>query len=389
MRYFILAVLATFSVSLAQAYERAAPKEWTFLIFMNGFNNLDSFATKDLNEIEKVGSTNQVNVVVQWASYRAGVAKRLLVQKDNDAVNVTSPIVEDIGRVDMGDHRNLVEFVKWAVDRYPARKYFIDVWNHGSGWHKNRLGGVTKDISNDDYSGNSITTEQLGQAIRDLSAHIGRKIDIYGSDACLMGMAEVAAEMKDSVHVYLGSQDLEPADGWPYDRILEKWNQIPNASARDVAQILVREYAASYPGRSGITQGAYDMSKFGALTASIRELSSVLQSQPSDVLEKVLQSAQATQSFFYEDYKDVGDFVRLLEVNTTDAQISRTVLRNVKRSVNDLMIANATSADMNKSTGVAFWLPVNNWSYTRYADRYGALQFNSDTNWKDAIRSLF
>ena len=40
-------------------------KEWTFMIFMNGDNNLDQSAVKDLKEIRSKGSSNEfMNVVV-------------------------------------------------------------------------------------------------------------------------------------------------------------------------------------------------------------------------------------------------------------------------------------------------------------------------------------
>lgn len=382
---------AVFFANPAFAAEPAkTKKEWTFLVFMNAFNNLDPYGDRDLNEMEKVGSTDQVNVVVQWASYRAGVVKRLKVVRDNDTSTVTSPIVENIGRVDMGDARNLVEFVKWAAEKYPAKKYFIDMWNHGSGWHKNRRGGVMKDISNDDYSGNVITTEQLGQAIRDISVHLGQKVDIYGSDACLMAMAEVAAEMKDSVEVYIGSQDLEPADGWPYDRVLAGWNAIPNATPRQVAEVLVREYNASYPqGRYGISQSAFDLSKYSAFADSIRDLGAQIQAQSAESRSQIVAASAATQAFYYDDYKDVGDFLRQLETRTSPDTFSRASIANVRTAISDFVIASQTSNDLAKATGVAFWLPESSWSYTRYADRYGALQFNSDTHWKDALRALF
>ena len=118
--------------------------------------------------MEKVGSTKDVNVVVQWASLDNGNTQRLFVTQDSSP-EVKSLVVEDLPAVDMGDYRNLVEFVRWGAKNYPAKKYFVDVWNHGSGWHNlmagGRSGGITiSDISYDDKTGNVITTEQLGQA---------------------------------------------------------------------------------------------------------------------------------------------------------------------------------------------------------------------------------
>ena len=45
-----------------------AEKEWTFLLYLNGNNNLDSFGKLNINQMEAAGSSDAVNLVVQWAS---------------------------------------------------------------------------------------------------------------------------------------------------------------------------------------------------------------------------------------------------------------------------------------------------------------------------------
>ncbi|MFA5480532.1 MAG: hypothetical protein WC337_10965, partial [Candidatus Muiribacteriota bacterium] len=41
-------------------------KEWTIMIFMNGDNDLEAYGTYDINEMEMVGSNENVNFVVQF-----------------------------------------------------------------------------------------------------------------------------------------------------------------------------------------------------------------------------------------------------------------------------------------------------------------------------------
>ena len=173
-------------------------------------------------------------------------------KRRNGGSTVTSPIVQDMGAVDMGDYRSLINFVQWGVQNYPAKHYFIDVWDHGSGWHaiqaQARFGIKPLDISWDDNTGHSFTTAQLGQALAESAKIIGHKVDVYGSDACMMAMAEVALNVRavDSVQIYAGSEEEEPGAGWPYDALLAKWNAMDSASAADVGKILTHEYVASY-----------------------------------------------------------------------------------------------------------------------------------------------
>ena len=39
-------------------------KNWTFMVYLDADNNLEKYGIKDLNEMEKIGSTDEVNVVV-------------------------------------------------------------------------------------------------------------------------------------------------------------------------------------------------------------------------------------------------------------------------------------------------------------------------------------
>jgi hypothetical protein len=64
-----------------------AVKEWNFLVFLNGKNNLDRFGADNINQMETVGSSKDLNILVQWASNRNGDTRRLLVRKDADENN--------------------------------------------------------------------------------------------------------------------------------------------------------------------------------------------------------------------------------------------------------------------------------------------------------------
>ncbi|HNW44718.1 MAG TPA: hypothetical protein PKI19_09455, partial [Elusimicrobiales bacterium] len=47
-----------------KAYGKA-DKEWTIMVFINGKNNLMPYALKDMNEMEKIGSTDKIHVVTE------------------------------------------------------------------------------------------------------------------------------------------------------------------------------------------------------------------------------------------------------------------------------------------------------------------------------------
>jgi hypothetical protein len=387
----LLTILITIGALPTQAWCRAADlKDWTFLVFLNGNNSLDSFGSDDLNEMENVGSTDRINVVVQWASYAAPTVKRLLVQKDSNPTRVTSPIVQDLGAVDMGNWRNLVDFVAWAKVNYPAKHYFIDVWNHGSGWHKARSASdvSVKDISFDDKTGNVITTEDLGRAMSESARVLGQKVDVYGSDACLMAMAEVAGEMSDSVKIFVGSQELEPGPGWDYMGLLNGWQSLgPDAAPADVARTLAQTYRVSYEGGSqgtdDVTMSAFDLEKTQALNEAVHNFVASLVTSPTSWIAVFKRALGATQKFYYSDYVDLGDFMK--NFSRMNPETDQRIMADIRTALADYVIANETTAQYRNAQGVSLWIPPSNWGFDGRKARYSALNFARQSQWLDVL----
>lgn len=387
-------------LTLGLAYSaQAAEKDWTLLVFLNGNNNLDRFGALDINEMEQVGSTDKINVVVQWASLRAGSTKRVYVKKDDNTNAVTSPVVQDMGRVDMGDWRSLVDFIEWGVKNYPAKRYFVDVWDHGSGWHRLKMmnnGIAPTDISWDDNTGHHITTQQLGDALREGARIIGHKIDLYGSDACLMAMAEVANEVSDSVSFFAGSEEVEPGDGWPYDGVLRRWAATPAIEGGELGKILTEEYIASYSrklsargsqGDSEVTFSIFDLNKMDLLNNAVTTFGNKLTQLTADERTKVRTAINSTQSYAYADYGDLLDFVRYVE-RAGISRIDQQSISAIRNAVSEFVVVNQGTAQYQDSHGVAIWLPASSSTYNTYVTRYKALRFHGNTHWGDVLAEI-
>jgi hypothetical protein len=391
-------LVPVFISSTAHAVAPPETKEWTFLIFLNGNNNLDSFGKMNVNQMEKVGSTADINIVVQWASLANKKTQRLYVTKDNEPSKVTSPILQDMGNVDMGDWKSLVEFVRWGVAQFPARHYFIDIWDHGSGWHAIRSansyysnGFTPFDISWDDHTGHSISTVQLGQALAESAKIIGHKVDLYASDACLMAMAEVADEVSNSVEIFAGSEEVEPGEGWPYEDFLNRWTAQPLATAAEVSTLLTDTYIRSYSGGSNGTNdgtfSAFDLNQTERLREAIADFGKQLSKLNETSRKKVVSLIGKTQNFTISDYADLLDFVRLVE----EAKIQGIEVKHfdtLRSAAHDYIIAHDATSAYARAHGLSIWLPSNTRSLNSYWERYQKLQFQQLTHWGDTLRAL-
>lgn len=389
----LVIAFAIFASSFAQAADltdsdsSTALKEWTFLVFINGHNNLSSFADMNIKDMEKTGSSDKVNLVVEWGSQSTKITKRLLVKKSTNPNKVTSPTVMELPDHDMGDYKNLVDFVNWGVKNYPAKRYFVAVWNHGSGWH--RTGSVSaRDISFDDNTGNVITTEQLGLAMQESARYIGRPIDIYGSDACLMQMIEVGAEFKGSVDIMVGSQELEPGEGWPYAPFVKQWIARPTMTPAEVSALLSKEYQKSYDGgvygnKPDTTFSAVDLRKLPALYTSLTTLQNSLRSLGASQFAEVKKAVGNSMNFYYSDYVDLGDFLK----KTQALGFSRAIegLSSAQTALKEAVISVDNGDNFTNASGLSIWLPTYQSSEL---NRYDGLEFSKATGWNELVRQV-
>jgi hypothetical protein len=243
---------------------------------MDADNNLEDVGIDDFLEMASVGSTGQVNIVVQmdrstgyvrsygdWAT-----AKRFYVTPGM----TPDPASElmDIGEVNMADPATLTGFVNWGVTNYPATYYFLVLWDHGDGWQ-----GVIAD--DDPVSGDRLTAPELRSAFGAIVTANGRRIDLVGNDACRMTL-EIQYEIADFVDYFVGSEKDEPLQGWPYDTFFAALTASPAMAPADVAEALVDKYVESYVNTSlySVTLSAVNAAGLrpllGALDALLAEL---------------------------------------------------------------------------------------------------------------------
>jgi len=311
-----------------------SPSQWTVMVYMAADNNLDRAALKDIAEMAKVGSTEKVHPVKspKGGSKAAFHGVNILVQLDREADQKTrrffitkggghwKDCVETFEEANTGNPQVLENFMHWAIKRYPARRYFLILWNHGGGWWEDprRLAcPPDRSIAYDDSSGgDALDNGELKAALSSIASKLGRPIDILGMDACLMNMVEVAYQLKDCVYVMVGSEEEEPFDGWPYDRVLQVIKNRPGRHPKTIGKEIVREYIKSYQGKEKeVTQSAIDLRRIDDVVRNLDCLSCELIRSINDdwVLGAITYSWEHSPKFFYKNYIDLYRFIKLLK----------------------------------------------------------------------------
>ncbi|MCX5839359.1 MAG: clostripain-related cysteine peptidase [Deltaproteobacteria bacterium] len=353
----ISGVMATSRKDNGGKVKATGQAKWSFLVYMAGDNNLDGAALRDIAEMARAGSTKDVNILVQLDRIEDNLTRRFRITQGG---GFKTDCIQTFGDTNTGDPQILYEFVKWAADNYPADRYALILWNHGSGWWedaKSRAAGPAakkprrrlfrhpvrypvpqehvnipvpqehRSICYDDTSGgDALDNSELRIVLAGICALLGRKIDLLGMDACLMNMVEVAYQLRESVNVIVGSEIEEPFDGWPYAEILTRLTARPRQDAAALARWIVKSYLLSYKGKDEtVTQSALDVSRIGEMTAKVDALSaSLLAALETD--SKLIEAAWRRSPRFYDDnYIDLACFTKNLR-KKADAELQAKVV---------------------------------------------------------------
>lgn len=367
-------------------------REWTILVFMNAANNLEPDSVDDMNEMEQLGSTSDVNIVVQWkriAGYDSTngdwkTTRRYYVTKDGDTETVNSNLLVDMGTgVDMGSPNTLRDFLQWGVRSFPARKYMVVIWNHGAGWraYRDRLNIFARGVSYDDNTGNHIRIWELPLALS-----VGVKWDIIAFDASLMQMLEVAYEIRNLGDYIVGSEESPPAPGYPYHRILAPVVSNPGISARDVAVQIVTQTINYYNPDStdNITQSALDASQIDNLAQKVDALAQVLLSVAPGNSAAVAAARDNAQAYAEYTFKDLWDYTEQLRARLPSSQELTDAINGVQNALSQAVIAEAHSnRRVNRSHGLSTYVPTP----SGFETRYGLLAFARATHWDEWLQS--
>ncbi len=368
-------------------------KEWTLLLFINGDNNLSSAGKEDINEMEKIGSTDDVNIIVEFDSAGSNGTWRYYIEKDDNSSSITSPVVQDLGEQDTGDWQHALDFFKWGVDNYPAQKYLIAFWNHGAGWEKDPNENVlTKGICYDDQSGNHITTPQLSMLTKALYEHAGRKIDIISYDACLMQMMEVGYETRQYCDIQVGAEETEPGDGWPYDDFLAPLVANPTMNPVELSKTMVKAYGDSYmggsQGTSATTQSAIDLRKIEWFRNKVDTLAETLIEKAPSYTGAYQTAINQTQKYAYSQCKDLGHFCENLIKEVNDYSV-KSAAQDVLDSLPEFVIEYVnTGSKVENSHGVSIYIP-SKYQFDGKKDDYAAIKWAQDSKWDEFLSGLF
>ncbi|MGB3641794.1 MAG: clostripain-related cysteine peptidase [Rivularia sp. (in: cyanobacteria)] len=351
-------------------------RRWTLMVYMAGDNGktfdqlqgrktlmapMEEQGWKDIEEMEAVGSTEEITVLVQFDT----LSDRENTYRIHIPVKGENREIQNIPEQNTGNPDSLRDFIVWGIEKYPAENYAVILWNHGTGWKeddiyafaRNRglqiqaspdevrsltrnnrrlshaffLSSITevlqlededsRAIAFDDSSLDFLDNAKLQQAFREAEEKTGKKVSLIGMDACLMSMVEVAYQLRANANYMVASQEVEPLSGYPYTAILQNLTANADMTPEELSKLIVREYGHYYEGESRgsvskVTQSATSLMMVEKLALALGRLATVLSqllTEEDIYTESAIYHAQRKAVRFDDkDFVDLHDFLKLL-----------------------------------------------------------------------------
>ena len=327
-------------------------RPWNLLVYIAADNTLYNDAQISLRQITDASLFSDIKITVQFDGPSADFASRYKCFKGSKELLWEAP---DGYTSDRGTR--LSDFLNFVVPNAPSQeRIMLVLWGHGAGLdhvylysdpqdrvphHPNPIPKETVETPKDgtgsknleDSNESQVPTTipfdllnpdnahanrylkdiRLAKILADFSRRIGRKIDLLGLDACLMGIAEICHEVSPSVSLIVGSDEELPKGSWPYDSIMRDLTRFPGMDANALSAVIVSRFIEKYT-REGrktrISLSAFSLLACETFATSMKGLVEALSATIEDGVarRKILRARDSSRTPDVADYIDLGVF---------------------------------------------------------------------------------
>lgn len=313
-----------------------AEKALTLIVYMAADNDLESYALQNLKMMEQA-EFRKTNVIVlldrsegydetngNWTDTRLFEVKH---DRTNGSYIASKRIscaplglsVKEETELDMSNYMVLKKLIEFSKVEYPAEKYALIFWGHGTGWRA---------VAIDDKTQSYMCVKETGLALQN------QGLSAIGFDTCFGAVFENLYELKSCADYTVASPGVTPSGGWNYKVLLEEVEKSGFTSA---------EIADCFSKSSSVGISLIDNSKLVSLMNAIENFSKNLSSfiQDSDSRENVLEALQEIKAYSYPQYKsdlylDVYSMAQLYE--NTQNQLLKESARQLQTVLTDSVV---------------------------------------------------
>ena len=397
---------------------------WLVMLYADADDEMIEYpVVLDVNEAEKVGSTDRVKIVAQLDRYKGAfdgdgdwtTAKRFYLTQDDDMQTINSQEVTDLGEVNMADPNTLVDFVSWASSTYPSDKYVLVIIDHGGGWP-----GIAWDPDPPNPDGewsDFMKINELDQALQKIQTDTGiKKFELIGLDACLMAQLEVFTALAPYARYAVASEEVAWALGFAYTGFLDALVKNPAMNGAELAKAIVStsieqdqvlvdaelrvEYWESEISYADVVEiqladstiSAVDLGTVAELNVAVGNLVNAMakgdQSQVAAARTYAYPFTNMFGDLYPPSFIDLVHFALMVQEKSASADVKQTADALIA-AVNKAVVAEKHGPKVSAASGIAIYFPNSTLygtpggGYDAYI--YNANRFATESIWDDFL----
>ncbi|MDT8305895.1 MAG: hypothetical protein RRC07_08170, partial [Anaerolineae bacterium] len=210
---------------------------WTILVYAEAGANGDQNVFARVDQMEAAELPDGVQVVVQLKGADRGAgeqgrdlqARRYLLAPVDVSGEIGSPVVAELGAVDMAEQQSLADFIAWGTERYPAEHMAVWLWS------------APESLSRGDLESLSLIAlrRSLEQALPD-----GQRLEVIAIDANRSADIGLLAAVAPFAHYAVVAGGLPPEGGLDYGSLLAEIAAQRPAGGEELAPAMVRHTPA-------------------------------------------------------------------------------------------------------------------------------------------------
>lgn len=373
---------------------------WTMLLYLDGDNDLDNALNANshngaLYRLLHSSGPDNVTIAAIYDGFGQGNNSNYVLIRPHQQPEITA-----LSEVDMDDPQTLIDFVRWGQRVAPATHYYLAIANHGNGFQ-----GLAWDNSSAGDNSARISMPELRYALNAITANGTHPIDIIHLDACLMGMLEIAYQLRGMASYLIVSENL----GWSFFGYESYLNTIttttsPMALAQQIAKIYaeqVREQGLYYT-ISVLTMAKLEttVTSFDSFAKAMRRVRETNQAD-SGILDLIRRDVQKLDSggdnvlSVNDEYVDLDHLAELVATRTNDTALVQAA-QQLREQIRGLLLferhdsgrigKNAfTTLDLTNARGLAIYYPPTG-SDRLYRMYQNELDLSVNTEWNDYLQ---
>ena len=246
-------------------------KEDTWLVYWylcgTDLESNNGAATLDLNELVQTNLPPNVKVLIQtggtvnWQNELVpnGAIGRFLYDAED-----FKPL-ETLPDADMANESTLEDFIRYGKDNFQADHRVFIFWDHG--------GGSAVGICYDERTGHALSLNDLNKAFANVYGENpdNPPFELIGFDACLMATYDVASSIYGFSKYMVGSEEVEPGNGWNYTGWVGALAKNPAMSGALLGKAICDSYmegCRQYRTADAATLSLIDLSQVPALSVA-------------------------------------------------------------------------------------------------------------------------